>query len=418
MKRPSRPSKAGKNPASSPVNSPTSGKLRLRQSDSKTNGSKGSASDSAAAAAPRPYFEVYPAQLPQHLDRLRALTKAGVRGAPGLDAAQALLATTLLRERVRGEVLDLTALGGLLSSLPNVTLRPVEGSAAALSALSAAGLSGAAVPGEPLPRARTVTLILAGDRGNNYIQAQLAWAHACTEVGGTLYLAGDKDKGFDRYVRQASTLFGAGETINRDGGMRVAKLIRRPGPTPPLPAAEQYEYAGVTVVGLPGVFSAAKIDKATRILLEVLGGLNMQGQQVLDIGCGAGIIGAWTAKRGAAVTLLDADLQSVRSAELTLQANQLTGAVLHSDVDSALTDQTFDLILSNPPFHVGRGMALDVAAEFLNAIQRRLRVGGSAYIVANDFLPYEKLLAWATVTEVVRESGFKVLKMVKKAKEN
>lgn len=362
----------------------------------------------------RPYFEIYPTQLPPHIDRLKALTKAGVRGAPGIDAAQALLAATLLRERLRGEVLDLTALGGLLASLPNVQLRAVEGSAAALSALHAAQIPAtAAIPGEALDKARTVTLILSGDRGNSYIQAQLAWAHACTQVGGTLYLAGDKDKGFDRYVRQAAGYFGAGETIARDGGMRVAKLTRRPGPTPAQPQAEEYKYDDLTVVGLPGVFSAAKIDKATRILLTHLDGLEVSGKTVLDIGCGAGIIGAWAARRGAAVTMLDADLQSVRSAQATLQANNLAGEVLHSDVDSALQEQSYDLILSNPPFHVGRGVVLDVAGEFLRAIQRRLKPGGSAYIVANDFLPYEKLLGWAKVEEVVREESFKVLKVEK-----
>ncbi len=390
---------------------PKAAKLKLRRTPVADPNDTTSVTQSNAL----PYFTVYPAQLPDHIDRLRAMTKAGVRGAPGVDPAQVLLVATLLRARVRGEVLDLSAQGGLLASLPNVTLRAVEGSAPALSALHAAGIPAvAAVPGQPQERAPTVCLMLAGDRGNSYIQAQIAWAHASTQVGGTLYLAGDKDKGFDRYVRQASQLFGTGETIGRDDGMRVARLIRRPGPTPAQPAPEQYQHGDLSVVGLPGVFSAAKPDKATRMLLEVLDalvldGLKVAGQTVLDLGCGAGIIGAWAAQRGAVTTLLDSDLQSVHSAQTTLAANNLTGEVLHSDVDSALSSQTYNLILSNPPFHVGRGVVLDVAAEFLRAIERRLSPDGEAYIVANDFLPYEKQLSWANVREVVRESGFKVL---------
>ena len=133
-------------------------------------------------------------------------------------------------------MLDLTALGGLIASLPGVSLRAAEGSAPALAALEAAGINAvAAIPGDQLERAPTVTLILAGDRGNAYAQAQVSWAHACTPPGGTLYLAGDRDKGFDRYVRAAGAAFGSGETIARDGGMRVARLVRRPGPTPPQP---------------------------------------------------------------------------------------------------------------------------------------------------------------------------------------
>ncbi|MFC6666841.1 hypothetical protein ACFP9V_16885 [Deinococcus radiopugnans] len=135
------------------------------------------------------YFEVRPAKLGQRLEGLSALTKPGVRGFPGVEAAQELLAQTMRKDRVSGEVLDLTAAGGLLGSLPGVTLRAVEGSAAALTALEAAGYAPlAAVPGDALAerwpeRARTVALTLAGDRGNAYISAQIAWAHAQTPPG-------------------------------------------------------------------------------------------------------------------------------------------------------------------------------------------------------------------------------------------
>ncbi|MFC6659949.1 class I SAM-dependent methyltransferase [Deinococcus multiflagellatus] len=374
-----------------------------------------------APAEAAPYPEVRPAVLGPRLDRLQVLTKPGVRGFPGVDAAQALLMETMRKDRVRGEVLDLTAMGGLLGALTGVTLRAVEGSAAALTVLRAAGLDAqAAAPGDDLrghwpERARTVALVLAGDRGNAYAAAQVAWAHACTPPGGTLYLAGDRDKGFDRYVRLAGAAFGAGETVARDGGMRVAKLVRRPGPTP-LPEPEGYEAYGVTVVGLPGVFSAARPDKATALLLDSLGEPDLTGQGALDLGCGAGLIGAWAARRGARAVLVDGDLQSVRSAQATLQASGLGGEVLHSDVDAGLGEQTFDLILTNPPFHVGRGVVLDVAREFMAAAGRRLRPGGTLYVVANEPLPYEAELArLGPVEQTRREGGFKVLKVTRPA---
>lgn len=371
------------------------------------------------AAPPVDYFAARPAELPPRLDALSVQTKPGVRGYPGVDSAQALLFQTMRKDRVRGDVLDLTAMGGLLGALSGVTLRAVEGSAAALTVLHAAGLDAhAATPGEDLQerwpeRARTVALVLAGDRGNAYAQAQVAWAHACTPPGGTLYLAGDRDKGFDRYVRAAGNAFGTGETVARDGGMRVAKLVRRPGPTPPQPEPETYEAYGVQVVGLPGVFSAGRLDRATTLLLEhlqQLEALDLTGKRVLDLGCGTGVIGAWAARRGAQVTLVDGDLQSVRSAQATLVANALPGEVIHSDVDAALGDRTFDVILTNPPFHVGRGVVLDVAREFIAAATRRLTPGGTLYVVANDPLPYEgNMSAIGPVRELLRAGGFKIL---------
>ena len=374
----------------------------------------------------RGYFETYPATLPPKLSNLRrgVATKAGVHGAPGLDAAQTLLVSTMFREGVRGEVLDLTLMGGLIGCLPGVTLRAVEGSAPALAALIASGHEPtAAIPGDDLNgiwvgRAGVVATILAGDRGSAYAEAQIVWAHASTPPGGTLFLAGDKDKGFERYVRRASGLFGTSETIAREGGMRVAKLVRRPGLTPPQPAAETYETHGINIVGLPGVFSAGKLDRATGLLLDTLAGQQMRGQRVLDIGCGSGVLGAWAASQGAEATLLDADLQSVRSAEATLEANQLAARVLHSDVDAALSraagaDTGFDLVLSNPPFHVGRGVVLDITAEFVLAAERRLRPGGRLVMVANEFLPYEKLLSgWQNMQVLAQHAGFKVLSAV------
>ncbi|WP_198296310.1 class I SAM-dependent methyltransferase [Deinococcus sp. DB0503] len=397
------------------------GKQKIRVSRSASSRpAPGKRTEGSGAAAGR-YFEVRPARLGPRLEGLYALTKPGVRGFPEVDPAQALLAWLMRKDRVQGEVLDLTAMGGLLASLPGVTLRAVEGSAAALTVLARAGLDAfAAAPGDDLSarwpeRARTVALVLAGDRGNAYALSQVAWAHACTPPGGTLYLAGDRDKGFDRYVRAAARAFGTGETIARDGGMRVAKLVRRPGPTPAYPDPEGYEAFGVKVVGLPGVFSAAKPDKATTLLLGTLEALDLTeldltGKRVLDLGCGTGLMGAWAARRGAQVTLVDGDLQSVRSAQATLAANGLSGDVFLSDVDAALGERTFDVILTNPPFHVGRGVVLDVAREFIAAAGRRLNPGGTLYLVANEPLPYETpLRSLGELRALRREGDFKVL---------
>ncbi|MGI8748625.1 MAG: hypothetical protein ACR2J4_09805, partial [Deinococcus sp.] len=131
----------------------------------KLGGSRGGPGKAAPSGATGPapggptYFGTFPAQLPPQLAGLRGsvLTKAGVRGAPGLNPAQVLLAQTLLKRRFRGELLDLSAMSGLLGALPGVTLRPVEGSAPALAALFAAGYQPlAAVPDQDLGQSAQV----------------------------------------------------------------------------------------------------------------------------------------------------------------------------------------------------------------------------------------------------------------------
>ncbi|HYW05560.1 MAG TPA: methyltransferase, partial [Longimicrobium sp.] len=51
----------------------------------------------------------------------------------------------------------------------------------------------------------------------------------------------------------------------------------------------------------------------------------------------------------------------------------------------------FDVVVSNPPFHVGKATDLDVPAQFIRDAARVLKPGGRLFMVANRTLPYE---AW------------------------
>ena len=363
------------------------------------------------------YHDVVEARLPPKLaDVGPLLTKAGVRGAPGVDDAQALLALTLLKEEAEAPLLDLQAMSGLIGRAVPGRVTLAERSAAALDVLRRQfGDASAALPGADLGTFSTVSLVLSGDRGNDHVSAMLAWAVACTAPGGVLYLAGDKQKGFERYFKAARDAMGDGEVVGRDGGIGGARLVRRLGTVLPQPDMRTYSVGELTVRALPGVFSAAGIDRASALLLQNLG--DMTGKRVLDLGCGAGILGAAALAWGARLAvLLDDDLAAVRSTEETLRASGLSGDARHSDVGSALrAGETFDLIVSNPPFHVGRRVVLDVAEEFIRVGGERLVPGGEMRLVANDFLPYEGLLArWGRVDTLTREGRFKILRCVKR----
>ena len=244
-----------------------------------------------------------------------------------------------------------------------------------------------------------VVLALPAGRGSQYVALSLLAAARALRPLGRVYLAGDKNKGFERYFKEAKALLGYGEVVAREGAYRVALLEKEKAP-PPLPPLWQSFQARIlgqayTFYHLPGVFSAGRVDKASLLLLEALVTAvpSLKGRRVLDLGAGYGALTLPLARLGAEVTAVEDDLVSVLSLRRSLEENGLEARALHSDVDEALTpEERFDIIVTNPPFHVGGAVILDVAQAFVEAAAARLKPGGGFFLVANPFLKYESLL--------------------------
>jgi len=323
-------------------------------------------------------------------------------GAPGQDdPAYALLARTA---EPRGRVLDLNpgvgmALAGALAR--GLEVHAWEDRRPALRALEAASAQEpalhvhAALPWE-VPEAAfdTALLVLGAERGNDWVRAQLAAAARALKPGALLWLAGDKKLGFERYLGWTRKLIGPGEVVARERGRRVALLERSESPAPE-PAPQRTTITArlrgreiAFSVG-PGVFSANGVDPASLLLLEHLPD-ELRGARVLDLGAGYGALSLPLALEGAHTTLLESQLASVRCAEASFAAAGAQAELHHSDVDEALQkDEEYDMVISNPPFHVGGRVVLDVAKAFVAAAHRRTRPGGRFYLVANPFLKYE-----------------------------
>ncbi|OOE66995.1 16S rRNA (guanine(1207)-N(2))-methyltransferase RsmC [Salinivibrio kushneri] len=153
----------------------------------------------------------------------------------------------------------------------------------------------------------------------------------------------------------------------------------------------QVENQSLTVRALPGVFSHKSLDDGTALLLKHLP--NMHGD-VIDVGCGAGIIGSviLATHPSCTVTCVDVNHLAVASTQATLTANGLKGSVFASDMLGAVSGQQFDAIISNPPFHEGLETFYQATESLLESAPRYLRRHGQLVIVANSFLRYPPII--------------------------
>lgn len=344
--------------------------------------------------------------------------KPGARGYP--DPVYDLLARTV--EPFGARALDLNP-GVGWGSLPlegRMEVDRLETSKAALIALEKSGLKARrALPWEVEEGAYDlVLLVLPAGRGSRYTHLTLLGAARALKPGGRLYLAGDKNKGFERYFKEAKALLGYGLVLKREGPVRVA-LLEKERKAPPFPniwsAFTEEVYGRVfRFLHLPGVFSAGRLDPASRLLLEAIE--EVRGLEVLDLGAGYGGLALPLAHKGGRLHAVEDDWASVLSLRRSLEENGLEAEVFHSDVDEALPKEArYDIVVTNPPFHVGGSVILDVAQAFVHAAYARLKPGGRFYLVANPFLKYEPLLeSLFGQVRVLRLEEYKVLSAVRR----
>ncbi len=138
----------------------------------------------------------------------------------------------------------------------------------------------------------------------------------------------------------------------------------------------------------PEVFSPSGLDLGTESMMEQLH--TKDGLRVLDLGCGFGFVGIYLATQYPhdRVTMVDVDQNAVGLSKMNAQRNHVTPTILQSNGFEKLAGETFDLILSNPPYHTD----FAVARGFIENAQHQLSMGGHMYMVTKRRTWYENKL--------------------------
>lgn len=270
------------------------------------------------------------------------------------------------------------------------------------------------------------TLAIGVDKDKDLTRAVIAWALRVLPMGGQLMLTGEKRLGvqsFEKYLNERMegvakipvkdigrlSLWTKNQDFieNEKQNISVNNLWSENKIDAP--------WISFTLHALPGVFSAAALDKGTEQLLEVLE-LPNDGR-MLDLACGGGVIGAWTKIKESKidVVLADNDANAVASAKKTFAANKIDAQGFFCANGTEGVMGLFDIITLNPPFHHGQTVDYRIAERLIAEAHAALMPRGQLWIVANKFCPYEKTLGklFGKFEQVREAAGFKVLKAIK-----
>ncbi|MEA5455452.1 methyltransferase [Sinomonas sp. JGH33] len=163
---------------------------------------------------------------------------------------------------------------------------------------------------------------------------------------------------------------------------------------PRFPVASVHDDVGLTLCAHGGAFAGERLDLGTRFLLGFLGRIP-EGAAV-DLGCGTGALAAAyaLAHPGASVVATDRSAAAARSARATMDANGIADRVVveYDDAASSREAGSADVVLLNPPFHLGASVHAGAALKLIDAGARLLRPGGELWTVYNSHLDYRRQL--------------------------
>lgn len=175
--------------------------------------------------------------------------------------------------------------------------------------------------------------------------------------------------------------------------------------TTPYPKSYHLNEYNLTVANHANVFSRQKLDIGTRFFLENMpSGCN--NKDVIDLGCGNGLLGVIFASKnaGARLKFIDESYMAVASAKINYD-HLIEGQTASSDIQTqgcaefivadclaGIGEDSVDLILNNPPFHQSTAVGDHVAWQMFTESKKVLRNGGELWVIGNRHLGYHTKL--------------------------
>lgn len=124
-------------------------------------------------------------------------------------------------------------------------------------------------------------------------------------------------------------------------GHRILRKIERD---------QRFTYHGIDLEIPSGVFHP-KYFSSSQFLIEWVENNTIEGQSIVEVGCGSGIASLLAARKGAKVTAIDISHQVIENLLHNARQNKVSLEILRSDLFDELAGRNFDYYLINPPFY-------------------------------------------------------------------
>ena len=186
----------------------------------------------------------------------------------------------------------------------------------------------------------------------------------------------------------------------------------------PYPHSYVLENTEYTIFNHANVFSRESLDIGTRLFLQHIP-KSEKYKNIIDLGCGNGVVGLIAAARNpdAELIFLDDSFMAVESARETFRSafNQDRTAIFQTnDCLTGFEHNSADLILNNPPFHQDNAVGDEVAWKMFTQSKEVLTQNGELWVIGNRHLSYHIKLKkiFGNCEVIANNKKFVILKAV------
>jgi 16S rRNA G1207 methylase RsmC len=246
---------------------------------------------------------------------------------------------------------------------------------------------------------------------------QLEGIHRNLADGGICYMAAECDA--TPLFKQYKAVFGGYRVIQNKKRLHCVALrksgeLAKPRDFSATFTASLQGLDPIELVSLPGVFCHRRPDMGGLALAEVARNEVRSNIQVLDMGCGCGLVGCLLTRvePSIRVTFLDSHARAIAATARNIRALGIQGASLVL-ADEGFVKRGYDLFVGNPPYYSD----FRIADVFLETAFATLHRGGVCLTVAKtaNALVEHQQECFGSVTQIPRR-GYQVLKSVRAAK--